>query len=523
MATKLPDSTLFTKCVFLATGALFFLYFRSRRNSNPRGLPLPPGPKSLPLVGSLFSIPATVKPWLAYAEWAKQYGDIFYFEVLGQSFLVLSSLERVHDIFDKRSANYSDRTPLTMLVELIGFDFNMAMMPYGSWWRRHRRLFNEYFHQNAVHQYQPIQTRGTRAFLQRLLVTPEDFMHHTRHTFAATIMDVTYGIKVKDFDDPYIIRAERSLEGLAAAGVPGSFLVDFVPALKYVPSWFPGASFKRKAAVWRRYNGEVAGIPFQYVEDKYEQGSAPPSVAASMIGRLPNKGDPTRDEERIVARNAAALAYLGNVSALQSFFLAMTIYQDVQKKAKEELDHVVGSSRLPEFHDRKDLPYINAIVKETMRWNLVNPLAFGHMSTEDDEYDGFFIPKGTIVIGNAWLLLHDPAVFSDPEEFQPERYLKNGQLDPDARDPDDCGAFGYGRRKCPGRHFSDNSLFSIISSVLSVYDIKPPLDEDGKSVQVEVQYTSGLLIYPVPFKCIIKPRSAAAEVLTRECLEGDHE
>jgi hypothetical protein len=161
----------------------------------------------------------------------------------------------------------------------------------------------------------------------------------------------------------------------------------------------------------------------------------------------------------------------------------MTLYPEVQKKAQAEIDAVVGPNRLPDFHDRPSLPYINAIVKESSRWNLVFPLGkrfviiiittiltssegVPHMSTNDDEYNGFYIPKGTIVIGNAWLvrplilfsvmnfllfraILHDRKAFNNPEEFQPERYLKDGKLNPDVRDPE-CAAFGYGRRsvKC---------------------------------------------------------------------------
>ena len=97
----------------------------------------------------------------------------------------------------------------------------------------------------------------------------------------------------------------------------------------------------------------------------------------------------------------------------------MALYPEVQKKAQAEIDSVVGQNRLPDFHDRPSLPYINAIVKESSRWNLVLPFgrlfliiitiltnfeALPHMSTTDDEYNGFFIPKGTIMLGNAWLV-----------------------------------------------------------------------------------------------------------------------
>ena len=159
----------------------------------------------------------------------------------------------------------------------------------------------------------------------------------------------------------------------------------------------------------------------------------------------------------------------------------MALYPEVQKKAQAEIDNVVGPNRLPDFHDRPSLPYINALVKESSRWNLVLPLGkpfasetpslhltsyegLPHLSTIDDEYNGFYIPKGTLVFGNAWSvrpfisnpifcfeiflnrsILHDRKAFNNPLEFQPERYLKDGKLNPDVRDPE-CAAFGFGRR-----------------------------------------------------------------------------
>ena len=98
----------------------------------------------------------------------------------------------------------------------------------------------------------------------------------------------------------------------------------------------------------------------------------------------------------------------------------MALYPEAQKKAQAEIDTVVGPNRLPDFHDRPSLPYINAVIKELSRWNLVGPLGrffviiivvtmmcsegIPHMTTSEDEYNGFYIPKGTVVIGNAWLV-----------------------------------------------------------------------------------------------------------------------
>jgi len=228
--------------------------------------------------------------------------------------------------------------------------------------------------------------------------------------------------------------------------------------------------------------------------------------------------------EETIAKDVAWIVYAGGadttVSSVQTLFLAMALYPEVQKKAQAEIDAVVGLNRLPDFHDRPSLPYINAVVKESSRWNLVTPLAVPHMSTNDDEYNGFYIPKGTVMIGNAWSILNDRKVFDNPQEFQPERYLKDGNPNPDARDPE-CAAFGFGRRICPGRHFSDNSLYSIVSCLLAVYDIKPPVDDQGNSLKLKPEFTSGLLTYPVPFKCIIKPRTPAAEALIRDSVNEE--
>ena len=79
-------------------------------------------------------------------------------------------------------------------------------------------------------------------------------------------MSIAYGIRVKDSDDPYISNAEEALKGLADAGIPGTYMVDFIPLLKHIPSWFPGATFQTKAKRWNEINKQVYQKPFEYVE-----------------------------------------------------------------------------------------------------------------------------------------------------------------------------------------------------------------------------------------------------------------
>ncbi|EKM77775.1 hypothetical protein AGABI1DRAFT_121852 [Agaricus bisporus var. burnettii JB137-S8] len=475
-------------------GILYFLYrYVKTTNVNPRRLPLPPGPKRYPLIGSILDVPPS-RPWLVYDEWFKTYGDLVYFKLLGKSFLLVGSLERAVDIFEKRSTNYSDRPHMVMLMDFIGWDYNFALIPYGPWWRRHRRAFHEYFGSKKLPQYLPVQVRHVRGFLRRLLASPEDFLSHTRHLFAALITEVAYGIEIQDHNDPYVQQIEEVIKGVGEASVPGRYLVEVFPIMKYIPSWFPGAGWKRKAAYYRRINDRVSREPYEIVKENLKKGTAAPSVAAALIEALPEGNTKERAEAETVAMNVSGTAFLGaadtTVATIQSFILAMCLHPEVQKKAHEELDGVLQGKRLPELEDQKYMPYITAIAKEATRWHPVLPTGVPHMSTEDDEYHGYFIPKGTIVIGSIWSILHDPEAYEDPLRFMPERFMKHGKLDPNVRDPS-VAAFGFGRRICPGMNMSDISLFLTVASILAVYDIQTELDEGGKPVQMSGEYTVG--------------------------------
>ena len=93
---------------------------------------------------------------------------------------------------------------------------------------------------------------------------------------------------------------------------------------------------------------------------------------------------------------------LQTYATLQSFFIAMFLYPEVQRKAQAELDAIVGPHRLPDHSDRPNLPYINALVKEAVRWIPALPFSLPHMNTEDMEYNGYFIPAGSILLPNTW-------------------------------------------------------------------------------------------------------------------------
>ncbi|KAI8994065.1 cytochrome P450 [Trametes punicea] len=478
---------------------------------------LPPGPPRLPLIGNALDVP-TKDMGPVFRDLNAKYGDIVYLDVLGQPMVILGTHEAAIELLEKRSSIYSDRNTSTM-ASLCGWEWLMTMMNYGTRWRRHRRALHQYFNPNALLPYRAMQELEARRLALRVVKDSEHFLEHIRRMLASSIMRYTYGIEITDGSDEYLIMAEQALDTFNAAFIPGKYLVETFPILRFLPSWLPGAKFKREGKAWTPIVHRLRDVPWARTLAAIDQGTAVPSVTTDLMQRISGLTGDQVSEERTVARNVTAVAYAAGadttLSAIQTFFLAMASFPDAQKKAQEELDHVIGRHRLPTVSDQGSLPYVTALMKECLRWRTVAALGVPHRSTQDDEYRGYLIPKGSLVVSNIWAYSHDPRNYSDPETFMPERFLKDGELDPDVLDPTEI-VFGYGRRICPGRHFAETSLFLAVSTVLHTLSISAPLDASGKPVKYEGKMTDGVISYPEPFEVKIASRGHWAEALLDE-------
>jgi len=300
--------------------------------------------------------------------------------------------------------------------------------------------------------------------------------------------------------------------------VPGKFLADAIPILRYIPDWFPGAGFKALAKEARdKYEISLDG-PMEHVKGAMKSGEGfTQSITSDCLSRLEahGKGDLNEGLIREVSGSLFGAAAETTRTALQTFFLAMVLNPEVAKKAQEELDRVVGRDRLPDFSDRVDLIYIDAVVKELIRWGPPLPICVPNRVTQDDVYRGYFIPAGATVIQNIWAIFRDPDVYPNPETFSPDRFLKDGKINPLVYNPENR-VFGTGRRICPGKDFALRTLYIVVACVLSVFDIGPALDDDGIPQMPKPEFGCLLVRDPKPFECTIKPRSERAIKLVEE-------
>ncbi|KAH8987086.1 cytochrome P450 [Lactarius hatsudake] len=487
--------------LFTASLVSVIVYRLFQRRRRPP-LPFPPGPKGLPLIGNLRDLP-TQYQWLNYEKLGQEIGsDIVHLELLGTHLVVLNSEKAANDLLEKRSSIYSDRC---VHIVLDTGSWVLSLFPYGTKWRTWHKAFYAHFQPSVVHRYHPIETKANQQLLCNLLDSPQDFLKHLRQMVGQTSLSIAYGIDVAPRDDPNIALADEALQGMYVGQNRGR-IFNYVPFYIHFPWWFPGAGFKKDAETYKRKLNQCRDEPYEAVKRALEENKATPSIAASMITDLSEKSTP---EETFMARALPSNIYAGSIdtttAAVQSFVLAMVLYPEVQKRAQEEIDSVLGHGHLPEFGDEDALPYLKAVLYELLRWGPPGPIGIPRRLTEDDVYNGYFLPAGSLVISNLWTILHDPATYPEPSKFKPERFL-----DATGRAQFPEAAFGFGRRKCPGRALAWDEVWLAMASMLAVFEFLPATDADGRPAPPAQEFTTRAISGPMPFECTIKPRSSTA-------------
>ncbi|KAJ7748816.1 cytochrome P450, partial [Mycena maculata] len=335
----------------------------------------PPGPRALPLIGNLLQMPKNHE-WKTFAKWAKTYGDCVYVHVLGQPIILLNSLSVAHDLLNQRSAIYSSRPRLVMAGELAGFAQALALMPYSPRLLSLRRLIHKELNGNVLQRYWPLHEEESRILVKKVLQDPRLFLESIRHYAGSVILRVTYGYQTAPQNDKFLLLAEKVMAAFSLASQPGAWVVDILPWLRHLPSWCPGTNFKQTAAVWNQMHMEVVEGPFDWALSNQDSPDlVQPNFVSTILSQSP--AALSADDRELLLWASASLFGGGadtTVAAISSFFLAMALYPDVQSAAQAEVDRVVADGRLPQLSDRPNLPYVECVMREVLRWNPIGPL-----------------------------------------------------------------------------------------------------------------------------------------------------
>ncbi|THH08829.1 hypothetical protein EW145_g2435 [Phellinidium pouzarii] len=471
---------------------------------------LPPSPPCDPFIGNARFMPLE-SAWKVFAKWSKTYGDVIFASVLGRPMLVVNSVAAARDLLEKKGAIYSDRPRMYVLGELMGWSNTLPFLSYGERFRTHRRMMHQYFSPHAVKAFRTIQSGQVHDFLRRVLIRPENFRKDVHRLIAGSILMATYDHEVTSDNDPYVSLVNRTTKMTTDSGSPGGTFIDLFPALRHLPTWFPGMGLKRHALSTAELVGEVMEMPLREIKEKRNAGSSSSCFVNYLLDEYESSGKIDKQHEEDI-RHVGAVIYSAAVetteATLASFFLLMTLSPEVVRRAQEEIDLVVGLDRLPTIEDRPNLPYLECIVKEVFRFNPAVPISIPHQSMKVDTYRGWTIPAGSMIIPNIWFMMRDERYYPEPERFNPDRFLstvhsnsadsgeeseaKTASIRED--DPSTI-VFGFGRRACrmcPGRHFAEVTVWLTYACFLASFNIGPYVNpETGKEEPPDLLYAGG--------------------------------
>jgi cytochrome P450 len=337
------------------------------------------------------------------------------------------------------------------------------------------------------------------------------------------MLKILYGYTTSPHGDDPLVRLSDHVNAnfFRACDVFGR-LIEYLPAVKWLPDGFPGTNFKAEAREHSRNAQLYAEKPYQFARRQMASQKDANSFVARLVQEHIGEAEELNEaDEHAIKWSAAGLQLGGSettVTVTRTFILATIMFPEIQRKAQEEVDRVTGGTRLPVLADQEQMPFVSAIFAEALRFFPTAPLGFPHTLSEDMTYKGYDLPKGAFLLPEIWEFCHGRSIYSDPFKFDPERFLE-----PRNEPSPLWTVFGFGRRICPGRHLAHAALFLKIACLVAFFDFSKAVDEQGNVMEPKVELdpvrSAVAKVAPFPFKVTVRSEKHA-ELL--KALEKDY-
>nr|GMD89160.1 cytochrome P450 81F3-like [Ipomoea batatas] len=445
---------------------------------------LPPTPSiSLPLIGHLYLIKKPLHRTLANIS--RKHGLVLFLKFGSHPVLLVSSPSAVEQCFTKNDVVLANR-PRLLAGKYLGYDYTtLVWASYGPHWRNLRRIAStEVLSAHRIQAFADIRREEVRSLIKRLhrdsgnrAVCKADSHVEMKSYFFELTLNVMmrmiagkryYGENVEDIEEAKRFRAIVTdtfrLGGATNVG-------DFVPALKGVFKELENSlvelqhrrdSFMQDMIKDCRKRMENDG-------DRHTESAGKKKSFVEVLLSL-QENEPEYYKDEIIRSLMLVMLAAGTdtSSGTMEWGLSLLLnHPQVLKKAQREIDERVGHERLLEESDLVNLPYLNCIIKETMRMYPVGPLLIPHESSEECTVAGYRIPAGTMLMVNLYSIQRDPKNWDEPEKFRPERFQGSEGV---TRDGYKMMPFGSGRRSCPGESLGLRMVGLSLGSLIQCFD-----------------------------------------------------
>ncbi|CAK9145934.1 unnamed protein product [Ilex paraguariensis] len=472
---------------------------------------LPPGPRPWPVVGNLYDI----KPvrFRCFADWAQTYGPIISVWFGSTLNVIVSNSELAKEVLKEHDQQLADRHRSRSAAKFSREGQDLIWADYGPHYVKVRKVCTlELFSPKRLEALRPIREDEVTAMVESIFkdCTNPDNMGKSflvkKYLGAVAFNNITRLAFGKRFvnSEGVIDEQGQEFKAIVANGLKlGASLAmaEHIPWLRWL---FPleEEAFAKHGA---RRDCLTRAIMEEHTLARQKSGGAKQHFVDALL-TLQDKYD--LSEDTIIGLLWDMITAGMDTTAISVEWAMAELIKNprVQQKAQEELDQVIGLKRVLTETDFSNLPYLQCVAKEALRLHPPTPLMLPHRANANVKIGGYDIPKGSNVHVNVWAVARDPAVWKNPSEFRPERYLEE---DVDMKGHDfRLLPFGAGRRVCPGAQLGINLVTSMLGHLLHHFYWAPP---SGLSPEeIDMAENPGLVTYMrTPLQAMPRPRLPA--------------
>ncbi|KAG6915377.1 hypothetical protein DXG01_011778 [Tephrocybe rancida] len=468
---------------------------------------LPPGP---PPDSWLFGnkIPSAFA-YRKFEEWTKEYGPIFSLRQGLTTIIVIGRYDCAVEVMEREGAALVDR-PLSIAAgETLSGGMRVLLTPAGERFKKMRKALHAHLSPKVVQSYVPVLMSNARDHILDILNEPEIHQEHAKRYSASVVMALAYGKAAGKHNDPDVQAVNRCLFRLGVNLRPGLWQVDIYPILRYLPGYLDELKegHREELGLFKKH--------LSVVKAQMDRGETVPESFAKYLLERQATLQLSDDETAYLAGALFGAGSDTTASAISVAVLAAACYPETARKVQEEIDTVIGRDRapIPADYEGGGMPQLQAFVLESFRWRPVSAGGFPHKATKDIIWKDYVIPKDATVIGNVWSVGRDPSIFPDPEQFDPQRWIrKDGSLRDDLR----SYPFGFGRRICPGQHIATASVMLNTALIQWAFTVR----KDPKYPIDVLAFTESANAHPAKFNVFFEPRFEGGKEAVREVMEG---